>query len=465
MVKDKGFTSDEIAEGLLGAKFIYDAGGELDRKAGAYSLRWWSDGWYVYRDGCWYHKADSEMKRLVVEHLQMLNSVDESTQIPVSRNRIGDILLCMSARVRTPCERDLSTWDDTRERLYYTVPLENGLFLFRRNGSEKPSLQPHTPKYFALTRLPYEYDPDAKCETWRSFLHDVMLGRDEYVRLLQQWAGYLLRPDLREQKFLLCCGEGANGKGVFFEVIESLIGADNVSHVPISRFGGEFALYSTLGKLANMSDESSHIINDVAETILKSFVAGDGFTFERKFKNPVNARPTAKVMISTNALPRFGDKTRAMWRRILLVPFDKIIPDNQQIKTLATELKKERPGIFNWAVEGLADLSIKGFTEPGDSKELMEQYRQDSDPARAYLLGHYTTESSNGEYIACAELYRNYREWAETNGYRPIGERGFGQDLKRIFPTVERKQPYGRDNRETAYTGLVLRASESDPLF
>jgi len=401
------------------------------------------------------------MKRLVADHLQQLNLGDEDTQIAISRNRIGDILLCMSARVWTPCERDLNTWDDTRERLYYTVPLENGLLFFRRNGSEEPSLQPHTPKYFSLTRLPYEYDPDAKCEHWQAFLHDVMLGRQEYVRLLQQWAGYLLRPDLREQKFLLCCGEGSNGKGVFFEVVESFIGRYNVSHVPISRFGGEFSLYSTLGKLANMSDESSHIIADTAETILKSFVAGDGFTFERKHRDPVNARPTAKVMISTNALPRFGDKTRAMWRRILLVPFEKTIPDDQQIKTLADELKKELPGIFNWAVEGLQDLSIKGFTEPGDSKELMETYRRDSDPARSYLLEHYT-ESLNGEYIVCSTLYSNYREWAKTNGYLPMDERSFGKDLRRIFPGVERTRTGGRGHQNHVYTGLVVYEAENE---
>ena len=39
------------------------------------------------------------------------------------------------------------------------------------------------------------------------------------------------------------------------------------------------------------------------------------------------------MMIATNALPRFADKTGGLWRRVLLVPFDKVIPEGQRNKT------------------------------------------------------------------------------------------------------------------------------------
>jgi hypothetical protein len=41
-----------------------------------------------------------------------------------------------------------------------------------------------------------------------------------------------------------------NGKGVFFEVIQALVGEDNGSQVSLSRFSNPFALYSPLGKWA-----------------------------------------------------------------------------------------------------------------------------------------------------------------------------------------------------------------------
>ena len=75
-------------------------------------------------------------------------------------------------------------------------------------------LIPHTPNYFTTVCLPYAYNPDAECPDFDEFLQNITLGRQDYIDLLQEFIGYLFRPDLREQKFLLCVGEGANGKGV-----------------------------------------------------------------------------------------------------------------------------------------------------------------------------------------------------------------------------------------------------------
>jgi putative DNA primase/helicase len=278
--------------------------------------------------------------------------------------------------------------------------------------------------------------------------------------LLQQWCGYLFRPDLREQKFLLCTGEGANGKGVFFEVVQALVGEENCSQVGLSRFNSPFALYETLGKVVNLTNESSHIIEDESENVLKSIVAGDRFTFERKFKEAVSAKPTAKIMIATNSLPRFNDKTLGIWRRILLIPFDKTIAEENQIKHFADLLKEELPGILNWALEGLRKLDNAGrFTIPNSHAEFIEQYRRDSDPTRAFLLENYTT-SPNGEDIGCTELYNAYKKFCEENGFHFMSNSTFGQQVRRIFPEIDKIRTGPRGNRENVYRGLVSCVSQ-----
>jgi P4 family phage/plasmid primase-like protien len=207
--------------------------------------------------------------------------------------------------------------------------------------------------------------------------------------------------------------------------------------------------------MVNMTNESSHIIEHEGETVLKSYVAGDTITFERKFREPLSAKPTAKIMIATNQLPRFNDRTHAVWRRILLVPFQKIIEDEQQIKDLAEQLKRELPGIFNWALDGLDKLNkADRFIEPQESKALLEEYRRDSDPARAFLLENYTY-SPNGSGQPCKELYDEYVQFCETNGNRPLGNRQFGRSVKRIFPDTEKVRWGSRDERTYTYKGLV----------
>ncbi|HUW19501.1 MAG TPA: phage/plasmid primase, P4 family [Sedimentisphaerales bacterium] len=458
--------SDHLALGVLSSNFVYDPGGP-SLQGGAYTLRAWRGDFYIWREGHYVRISDDEVKRLITQHIQALNGTsisDTQQQIAVTSQRINNIMLCLKGRIGIPEQTELNSWPDGREQLITTIAVKNGLVMLDGRGG-RPVLVNHTPDYFTLTKLPYDYDPAAKCELWESFLNDVMLCRSEYILLLQQWAGYLFRSDLREQKFLLCCGEGANGKGVFFEVVSSLVGKENCSEVPLSRFSHPFALYGTLGKMVNMTNESSHIITDDAETMLKSFVAGDRLTFERKFKEQVSAKPTAKVMIATNALPRFNDKTQGIWRRILLVPFDKVIPEEEQIKDLADQRKRELPGILNWALAGLEKLNKAGrFTIPEHSSQLIEEYRRDADPARAFLLENYTY-AGNGDKIGCSALYEQYKQYCLDNGNKAMSNRTFGQQVKRVFPKVQRVRSGGRDDREWVYQGLVSQGAEQQYAF
>ena len=451
---------DFLAQLLLDSNYVFDDGseklGDVLREA-AWTITYWRGDYYLWSEEHWRRMSDDEMRRIITESLQRHNDsrIANEKLIPITKRLIGDVLLCLSGRTGLPELRELNSWPDGREKLLYTVPFKNGLLCFDRRGKDKPALIPHTPKYFTVNRLPYGYDPEAKCPNWECFVSDVMLERQEYIDLLQEWAGYLFRPDLREQKFLLCVGDGANGKGVFTEVIEALVGKENCSEISLSRFNSPFALYPMLGRVLNATNESSHIIEDEAENVLKFLVAGDRCTFERKFKELVFAVPTAKIQICTNALPRFGDKSTGLWRRVLLVPFNKVIPEGQQIKNLADELKRESSGIFNWSLEGWRRLNNNyGFTKPSGSEQLIEEYRRDADPCRAFLQETYSV-SSNGEYISCTDVYGAYKKFCTENSCTPMNERNFGRNLRRVFPAVNRARVGSRSDRTYVYKGLV----------
>lgn len=446
---------DHIAQGILTCDFVYDPGGK-GLEGGAFTLRSWRDDFYHWRDGCWIRLTDAEMKRKVTEHIQTLNNTmqDEEQQISITTHRINNILLCLKGRIGISERIELNTWADGREALLYTIPVNNGLLCLDYKHY-RPDLIGHTPHYFGLTKLPYNYEPEATCPEWIEFLDDVMRGQADYMRLLQQWCGYLLRPDLNEHKFLLCVGEGSNGKTVFFDLVEAMMGTENCSHVSLSQLHRPFAPYATLGKAANLTTESNKLIEDEGENILKTLVSGDRTDFERKFKDPIPVKPTAKFMIATNAKPRFNDKTQGIWRRILLIPFNRVIAEQNQIKDYAKQLMKERPGILNWALKGLRTLNENGgFMIPSNQKELLEEYRRDADPARAFLLENYSY-SPNGEGTPCAEVFAEYCQYCDMNKCRPMNNRTFGRQVRRIFPDGLRKQIGSRGHQVWVYKGLV----------
>lgn len=421
------------------------------------TLRWWKDDFYAWEDGCYHRITDAEMKAQIAEYLHKFG-------MPVNRNSIATIMICLNSLAGVGRDVVLNSWLDGVKGAR-VFPLKNGNVSFTDIDiqTNRPRLLPHTPWYFTLSKADYDYDPKGKCPMWEAFLQDIMDCDMRYVSLLQQWVGYLFRPDLNEQKFLLCTGEGANGKGVFFKVIQALLGERNCSELGLHSFGpkiNRFGLYSTLGKMVNMTNESSHIIEHEGENILKSYVAGDTILFERKFREPLSARPTAKLMIATNSLPRFNDRTNAIWRRILLVPFPKVIEEKSQVKDLAQQLKRELPGIFNWALDGLEKLNKAGrFIEPAESKERLEDYRRDSDPARAFLLENYIF-SENGCGRPCKEVYEEYVQCCKENNCRPMASRTFGKHVKRVFPQIERVRWGSRDDRTWTYKGLVSQQSE-----
>ena len=433
--------------------FLLDRYAESQYGKGILKLRYWRGTFYHYENGCFHAVSDGEIKAELAEYLYEKN-------ITLSSQKINLTMLCLRRKTQMLRGTEVNSWLDGVNGAR-VLPAANGNVSFSDIDEDgRYHRLDHSPQYFTLTKLPYNYDPDAKCPYWLIFLDDVMMGREDYILLLQQWCGYLFRPDLREQRFLLCTGEGANGKGVFFEVVQSLVGEENCSQVGLSRFNNPFALYETLGKVVNVTNESSHIIEDESENVMKSIVAGDRFTFERKFRDAISARPTAKVMISTNSLPRFNDKTLGVWRRILLVRFEKTISEDAQIKNYADLLKEELPGILNWSLEGLRKLEEAGrFTIPKSHAEFIEQYRRDSDPARAFLMENFTV-FPNSDGTSCHKVYEKYAQYCTENNCRPMNAANFGRNVRRIFPDVKRQRIGGRDSREWKYTGLVATVSQ-----
>ncbi len=191
--------------------------------------------------------------------------------------------------------------------------------------------------------------------------------------------------------------------------------------------------------------------------MFKGMVSGDRMSFQRKYREPLDAVPTAKLMISTNHLPQFSDKSYGVWRRLLFVPFEKCIPEHLQNPDLTEELSAELPGIFNWARDGLARLEADGeFANPKKCIEAVAQYRRDVNPARAFLLDNYIC-GLEYEGLPSGEVYDSYTTWCCINGHRPMSNTRFGKEVKRTFPTVTHVQSRRNGRRIRIYSGMVVR--------
>ena len=441
------------------------------------------DQTYCLREECWRQLLDSdfrsrvtyflrsEFQRLCREEVTASGTREEGPPKchKITRPLVNSV--CDNVRAYSCVPADIS-WGsvlgrDEEGRVESGEPkqwiaLKNGLLMVPAFiAGERPEayLRPYTPAWWSLHRLPYSYDPDAGADSrprWERFLAHNLEGDPDRILILQEWAGYCLLPDTSQQKFLVLEGEGANGKSVYCAVLEALLGPENVSHVPLEVFGERFSLTGTLGKLANIVAEVGDL-DRVAEGHLKQFTSGDSMQFERKFRSPLQLRPTARLVLATNNRPRFSDRSGGLWRRMFIVPFTVSIPEDQQVRGMDDpgwwERSGEMPGIFQWALEGLVRLlHQRGFSSSRAVAEAIEDYRRETNPAREFLEERYREQS--GVVVECSTVYKEYREFCQNSGYRALGSRTFGKEVRRVFPQVKRIRQGPRLDRTWIYQGV-----------
>ncbi len=421
-------------------------------------IKYWREAWWRWNGRRHVPLPAGELRAHMTEVIRPLvvglaAKLDCKSVPLITRATISNVFQAMSGAVLLPNESESPCWLGESNSSEVHLSMQNGLLNLDGllDGRHAP-LIPHTPEYFTQVAFPYPYEPGATCDDWLEFLNQVLEGDTDRIALLREWFGYCLIYDLTQHKFLVMEGEGANGKSVVCEIFTAMLGSENVSHVPLEMFGERFQLTPTLGKIANIVAEIGEV-DRVAEGFLKQFTSGDRMYFDRKGIQGVDAYPTARLVFATNQRPRFRDRSRGLWRRMILMPFRVQIPDEQQDKKLPEKLKRELPGIFNWAVEGLRRLREKGyFTEPSICKEALGEYRLESNPARVFLLGHFVEDPAASVDVQFA--YDAYRDWAETNGYRGLNASEFGKEVRRAFPKVQKKKRGARDARRFQYVAL-----------
>ena len=386
----------------------------------------------------------------------------------VTTRLVSDVIQAIYSIVKLPGHVEQQTWLDGTKRPN-CVTLENCIldidaFLDQRDDWNLP----HTPNWFSGIHLPYSIDLTCKnCQSpkWDQFMRRVMADDPDGIKTLQEWMGYCLTHDATYQKFLFLEGEGSNGKSVFCAALTALLGRQNVSNVPLERFGDRFSLSTTLGKLANIATECSEM-DDAAEGILKSFTSGDPMQFEVKHKQPFSAIPTARFMMSANNRPRFKDSSGALWRRMMIVQFNQTITAEERVYGMDNptwwEQSGELPGIFWWAVLGLHRLRQQWhFTESKNAASAIDEYREETNPARSFLL-EFCEPADQSSTVFCTTLYGAYCNWCKAHGYHSMGDMRFGKEVRRVFKSTTLKRVSVGENRPRYYTGITLHSTQNE---
>ena len=268
------------------------------------------------------------------------------------------------------------------------------------------------PEHYATLIRDYEFDNAATCPIWKKFIADLGFDKETVLRL-QELIGYLLVPETRLQKCLMLLGKGENGKGVLLNTVRKLLGSANVSSLELGEMFDRFKIGHLENKLANIctDDDSTAVI----KSSFKKIVAGEHAVAEKKFADPREIEPFARLIFSVNQMVRTRDHSEGFYRRFDILEFKKTFQKDKKDLFLDKKLAKELPGIFNWALAGLFRLIKQGWQlTPSQSMEHAgRRFRLESDPIRRFLneccvMGH-------DFQVPTVELVTKYRSWSILN--------------------------------------------------
>ncbi|MFF1337921.1 phage/plasmid primase, P4 family [Streptomyces sp. NPDC058290] len=430
--------------------------------------RRWRGSWMRWTGTCWREFEDLQMRKRLYEQLEHAtyvagtdsNGLPEVRDWAPTRTKLSNLLDALFAVTLLPTEVDAPSWIDREAAAVDRSPIvacQNGILRIRDRA-----LLPHTPGFFNIVSVPFDYDPKAVAPNWDGFLRELWPDDPASIAALQEWFGYVLSGRTDQQKIMLLKGPTRSGKGTIARVMKEMVGEENIAGPPLSALGTNFGLQSLIGKpLAVIADARlSGSDSGVVERLL-TISGEDTIDIDRKFRDVWTGKLPTRLMVLTNELPSFGDSSGVIARRFIVLNLT-VSWLGREDTGLDAKLAAEMPGILNWALEGLARLERTGrITQPESSQDAVMIMQDTASPTSAFVRERCTTGPACEVQVDA--LWNVWREWAEDNGVRAGTKQVFGRNLQSVVPQLTTTRPRDGGIRVRTYTGIGLRLSSDSP--
>lgn len=299
---------------------------------------------------------------------------------------------------------------------------------------------------------------------WRRFLTDTF-GDDaeghQMIDFLHELLGYSITGDVGAQIMPFLHGQGKNGKSVLLDVMVKLLGDYADAAPPGFLMARPFEGHPT--DLAELHGRRIIVCSELKpgdrfdESRVKLLTGGDRIKARRMRQDFFSFDPSHKLWLLGNHRPEVGTGGYAFWRRIKLIPFERIVADDRKIDNLADVLvTEEGPGILQWLVTG-ARRYLNGprdLTGPHRVRTATDSYAETEDHT-----GRFLSECCTLNPVMRAEqtqLYNKYRNWCQLEGANPVSSRAFAARIRETVGITTPKEMI-LSNQRKFYPGIGLK--------
>jgi putative DNA primase/helicase len=291
---------------------------------------------------------------------------------------------------------------------------------------------------FITKRLAVDFDPEADCPLWSSFVERCVFGDAEMYRFLMKCAGYSLTGLTSEQVCMFLYGDGQTGKSRFVETLEHIMGPYATKLMP-----------SRLMVRHNDDDIPTHLAKLRGMRFVKVPEVGEGTRFDESLvkiltgeanmsarfmrENEFDMDIRFKLWMYGNSKPKVSGTDNGIWRRFVMVPFENVIPKEERDLDFGEKLKQEAPGVLQWMLHGARLWFDEGLEPPRQVVDAVKEYREEMDQVAQFVADALQWhEEGLAEYVRAIDMYKAYRKWCEVKGEKYVmREKLFQPELSR----------------------------------
>lgn len=404
--------------------------------------------YYWYTGKCWKPDNDCKIYNFVVKVIYEINRAIKKSSGEQAKKQ-GN-LYCNNHFIKGILEmlktRCVCHSDDFDKHPY---------LLNVRNGTVNlvtKKLQKHNPEDMLTQFIDIDYNPDATGDRFQEFILEICNDDKELANYLQSVYGYAITGETREQRLFMEIGFGANGKSTLNEVV-FIVAANYAERVDFSLFQKKLSssvnsptpeLAKLKGKRIVLCSETDN--NQLNEAKIKEITGGTKITARALYGTPFSYTPEFTVILDGNQLPTIKGTDYGIWRRIVVIPFQRKFDKDV---TLKDNLLKEKEAILKWLIDGAYKYYNEGLPKCKAVKKATAEYQAEENTVDAFIK-YSIIEKADSKYSAKA-LYDAYAQYCANCCSTPVNIK----DFKAAMAMEGYKNK--RTNKGMVWMGICLR--------
>lgn len=392
-LQSNGFTKDECRECIkLINKYVFTdqlSDGEIDTilRDDAFNAPVFFDGkTFLFDKFAQYLKNEYHIVKINGQLHIYNNGIYDYAQKSIETKMIERIPT-LTAQRRTEVMKylDLICEDIEPSEANY-IAFKNGIY-----DLVTDTLIPYTPDIILTNRINHNYNDNAYNQLTDTTLDKLSCNDNEVRALLEECIGYCFYRRNELGKAFILTGDKSNGKSTFLDLIKYILGDTNISALDLRELGDRFSTAMLFGKLANIGDDiGDEFMQGSAVSIFKKIVTGNRVKAEHKGKDPFEFNPYVKLLFSANDMPRMRDKTGAVLRRLVMIPFNATFTKDDADYDPFIKYKLIKEDSIEYLIQlGIAGLkrvlSNNEFTVSQKVTNVLTEYEEENNPIVAFI--------------------------------------------------------------------------------